>query len=76
MGRRALGLALLTLALVVPASANAADPYKVLAVTSTEDPLRTAGLAALTAAGAGGVFTVTAPAPAATTIGQSELCRG
>ena len=70
MGRRSLGLALASLALVVPASAHAApkaqaaDPYKVLVVTSTTDALTTAGVAAITqAVGADGV--VTAPAPAA-----------
>ena len=44
MGRRNVGLALLSLALVLPATASAkapkaapADPYKVLVVTSTSD---------------------------------------
>ena len=66
MGRRSLGLALASLALVVPASAHAApkaqeaDPYKVLVVTSTTDALSTAGVNAITqAVGADGV--VTAP---------------
>jgi hypothetical protein len=66
-----LGLALLSLALVLPASAaakskaaSAAVPYKVLVVTSTEDALTTAGIAAITAGGAGGVYDVTAPTPA------------
>ncbi len=69
IGRRSAGLALLGLALVVPASASAkqkaaaADPYKVLVVTSTQDAVSTAGIAAITSAvGADGV--VTAPAPA------------
>ena len=69
MGRRSLGLALTSLALVVPASAHAApkaqeaDPYKVLVVTSTSDALATAGVNAITqAVGADGV--VTAPPPA------------
>ena len=71
IGRRGLGLALMSLALVVPASASAnqkaaaADPFKVLVVTSTTDALTTAGIAAITSAGAGGIYTVTAPAPAA-----------
>ena len=71
MRGRGLGLALLSLALVLPASAaakskaaSAAVPYKVLVVTSTEDALTTAGVAAITAAGAGGVYDVTAPTPA------------
>jgi PKD repeat protein len=68
---RSAGLALLSLALVVPATASAkvkaaaADPYKVLVVTSTQDALTTAGVNAITAAGAGGTYTVNAPAPAA-----------
>ena len=54
MGRRSLGLALASLALVVPASAHAApkaqeaDPYKVLVVTSTADALSAAGVNAIT----------------------------
>src|ERR1700754_289738 len=69
MRTRALGLAGLTLALLLPATASArpkaaaADPYKVLVVTSTTDPLTTAGVNAITqAVGSAGV--VTAPAPA------------
>ena len=62
-------LALLGLALVVPSTAHAkqaaaADPYKVLVVTSATDALSTAGVNAITAAGAGGIYTVTAPPPA------------
>src|SRR5262245_1422517 len=66
---RSAGLALLSLALVLPATAAArpkaapADPYKVLVVTSTTDALSAAGINAITSAvGADGV--VTAPAPA------------
>ncbi len=71
MWRRTLGLALLSLGLVVPASASAkikaaaADPYKVLVVTSTTDADTAAGVAAITSAGSGGIYTVSAPAPAA-----------
>ena len=70
MVRRGFGLALLGLALVLPStsaakSKQAADPPKVLVVTSTQDALTTAGLAAINAASAGDAFTVTAPAPAA-----------
>uniref|UniRef100_UPI00397E32BD hypothetical protein n=1 Tax=Salmonella sp. SAL4458 TaxID=3159913 RepID=UPI00397E32BD len=43
--------------------AAAADPYKVLVVTSTTDALSTAGISAITAA-VGSAGTVTAPAPA------------
>src|SRR5262245_14747136 len=67
---RSLGLALLSLALVVPTSASAAlkaaaaaDPYKVLVVTSTTDALSAAGVNAITQA-VGSEGTVTAPAPA------------
>jgi PKD repeat protein len=70
MGRRNVGLALLSLALVLPATASAkapkaapADPYKVLVVTSTSDATSTAGINAITAA-VGTDGTVTAPAPA------------
>ena len=63
MRRRGLSLALTSLALVLPASAAQAD-YKVLVVTSAQDPVSTAGTAAIQAAGAAGGFTVTAPAPA------------
>src|SRR5690349_12583267 len=70
MGRRTLGLALASLALVLPATASAAapkpqaaDPYKVLVVTSTTDALSTAGVNAITQA-VGSAGTVTAPAPA------------
>jgi PKD repeat protein len=69
MRGRALGLAGLSLALLLPATASArqkaaaADPYKVLVVTSTTDALTTAGVDAITqAVGSAGV--VTAPAPA------------
>src|ERR1044071_10256118 len=71
MGRGSIGLALVSLALVVPATAAAkpkalaAEAPKVLVVTSTQDALTTAGLAAINSAGSGGAFTVTAPAPAA-----------
>src|SRR3954454_6036756 len=71
MGRRCLGLALASLALVVPATASAknvppkaAAPAKVLVVTSTQDALTTAGLNAINQAASEGSFTVTAPAPA------------
>ena len=71
MGRRSLGLALACLGLVVPASASAknvppkaAAPAKVLVVTSTQDALSTAGLAAINQAASDGSFTVDAPAPA------------
>src|SRR5690349_13666599 len=70
MRGRTLGLAALGLALVLPATASAkapkpaaADPYKVLVVTSTSDALSAAGINAITqAVGSAGV--VTAPAPA------------
>src|SRR5262249_17041412 len=61
--------ALLSLALVLPATAAArpkaapADPYKVLVVTSTTDALSAAGINAITQA-VGSAGTVTAPAPA------------
>ncbi len=71
MGRRSLGLALASLALVVPATASAknlppkaAAPAKVLVVTSTQDALSTAGIAAINQAASDGSFTVDAPAPA------------
>src|SRR3954462_13667122 len=66
---RSAGLALLSLALVLPSTAAAsqqaapADPYKVLVVTSTSDALSTAGITAITQA-VGSAGTVTAPAPA------------
>ena len=69
--RRGVCLALLGLAVVLPATASAkpkasaAEPPKVLVVTSTDDALTSAGLAAINAASAGDAFTVTAPAPAA-----------
>ena len=59
MGRRSVGLALLSLALVLPATASAkpkapaAEPPKVLVVTSTQDAFTTAGLAAINAAAVG-----------------------
>jgi PKD repeat protein/glucose/arabinose dehydrogenase len=52
------------LALALPASA-AAQGSKVLVVTSTEDELSAAGIAAIQAAASSGGFTVTAPSPAA-----------
>src|SRR3954470_5104739 len=70
MRRRSVGLALMSLALVVPATASArpkaaaAAPANVLVVTSTTDALTTAGLAAINSAASDGSFTVTAPAPA------------
>ena len=76
--RRGVCLALLGLA-VLPATASAkpkasaAEPPKVLVVTSTEDALTSAGLAAINAASAGDAFTVTAPAPAA--VGPSSHLR-
>ena len=70
--RRSFGLALLGLALAVPAPASAknlparaAEPPAVLVVRSTDDAVTSAGLAAINAASAGDAFTVTAPAPAA-----------
>src|SRR5215213_1385486 len=71
MKRRFVGLALLGLGLLLPASASAkiaaraAEPPKVLVVTSTVDAVTTAGLASINAASAGDAFTVTAPSPAA-----------
>jgi PKD repeat protein len=61
-------LALAAAALVVPSNAQAkqaaaADPYKVLVVTSATDALTTAGVDAITAAGTG-IYTVTSPTPA------------
>src|SRR3954447_12725391 len=71
MGRRSLGLALASLALVAPATASAknlppkaAAPAKVLVVTSTQDALTTAGLNAINQAASDGSFTVDAPTPA------------
>src|SRR4051794_19267698 len=71
MGRRSLGLALASLALVVPATASAknlppkaAAPARVLVVTSTQDALTTAGLNAINQAASDGSFTVDAPSPA------------
>src|ERR1700754_1306320 len=67
--RRGVGLALLGLALVLPGTASAkvkaaaADPYKVLVVTSASDPVSAAGINAIQSAG-GSDFTVIAPAPA------------
>jgi PKD repeat protein len=73
MRGRGLGLALMSLALALPTTAvaadkaarsAAADDYKVLVVTSTEDAVTTAGVAAIQAAGTTGGYTVTAPSPA------------
>ncbi|WP_169542310.1 ThuA domain-containing protein [Solirubrobacter soli] len=60
----------MSLALVVPATASArpkaaaADPAKVLVVTSSQDALSAAGIASIQAGAASGNYTVTAPAPA------------
>ena len=74
-GRRGLGLALISLALMVlPEAASAAaaktrsaafEDYKVLVVRSAVDDVSTAGLNAIQSVAASGGFTVTAPAPAA-----------
>ncbi len=70
MRRRSVGLALLSLALVAPATATArpkaaaAEPAKVLVVTSTQDELSAAGIASIQAGAASGNYAVTAPAPA------------
>src|SRR3954451_24863252 len=81
MGRRSLGLALASLALVVPGTAaaknltpKAAAPAKVLVVTSTQDALTTAGLNAINQAASDGSFTVDAPAPA--DVGNSFTAAG
>src|ERR1700749_3284184 len=72
MRRTRVGLALLGLALALPNTASArqhaaaADPYKVLVVTSTAHPLSAAGIAAINSA-AGTDFPVPAPSP--TTVG-------
>ena len=75
MRGRGLGLALVSLALALPATASAApkaakvaEDYKVLVVTSAQDPVSTAGVSAIQAAGTSGGFTVTAPTPA--TVGE------
>src|SRR5689334_11965980 len=56
------------LALLLPAAASAAKPpvekYKVLAVTSTSNALRDAGIASIKAAGKSAGFSVVAPTPA------------
>src|SRR5689334_11756305 len=56
------------LALLLPAAASAAKPpvekYKVLAVTSTSNALRDAGIASIKAAGKSAGFSVVAPSPA------------
>jgi PKD repeat protein/glucose/arabinose dehydrogenase len=65
-------LAALSLALLAPSAASAAshraraaaEDYKVLVVTSTQDAVTAAGVAAIEQAGSGAGFTVTAPAPA------------
>jgi hypothetical protein len=71
------GLALASLALLAPATADAkaraVEPYKVLVVTSTTDALSTAGLSAITAA-VGTDGTVTAPSPA--TVGEQFTPEG
>ena len=72
-------MALVSLGLALPATAQAkaaaaADPYKVLVVTSVSDPVTTAGVDAITAAGAGGVYTVDAPTPA--TVGEKFTPEG
>ncbi|HEX6023421.1 MAG TPA: ThuA domain-containing protein, partial [Solirubrobacter sp.] len=60
-----MGLALVCLALLLlPATASAQSTYEVLVVTSAQDELSAAGVAAIQAAAADGGFTVTAPAPA------------
>ncbi|WP_169542094.1 ThuA domain-containing protein [Solirubrobacter soli] len=66
MGRRHAGMALLCLALMAPATAQAraVETPKVLVVTSTQDALTTAGLAAINSAASSGAFTVNAPTPA------------
>src|SRR3954470_4995932 len=74
MRTRVLGPALASLAviLMLPVTASAgqkraaaAEPPKVLVVTSTQDALSAAGISAINAASNGGAaFTVTAPAPA------------
>src|SRR5262245_20878501 len=81
MGPRTLGLALASLALVVPSAAaaknlptKAAAPAKVLVVTSTQDALTTAGLNAINQAASDGSFTVDAPAPA--DVGNSFTAAG
>src|SRR3954468_2380424 len=81
MGPRGLGLALASLALVVPGTAaaknlppQAAAPAKVLVVTSTQDALTTAGLNAINQAASDGSFTVDAPAPA--DVGNSFTAAG
>ena len=62
--RRGVSLALMSLAFMLTATASAAADYKVLVVTSAQDEVSTAGVAAIQAAAASGGFTVTAPAPA------------
>ena len=70
MRRRSAGLALLSLALVLPTTASArpkaaaAAPANVLVVTSTTDALSAAGIASIQAGAASGNYTVTAPTPA------------
>ena len=81
MGRRSLGLALLSLALVAPASATAsakakpeaAAPYKVLVVTSTQDALSTAGVNAINQAV--GAATASSPHPRPPTSARSSRPR-
>ncbi len=73
MRRRSVGVALLSLGLLLPATASAKpsareqaalDTYKVLVVTSTQDALSAAGIAAIRTAVESPTVTVTAPAPA------------
>ena len=72
MRRRGLGLALMSLALLLPGAADqaavkqarAVEDYKVLVVTSAQDEVTAAGVAAIQSVAASGGFTVTAPSPA------------
>ena len=64
MWRRGVALAFVSLSLVLPATASA-QAYEVLVVTSAENELSAAGIAAIQAVGASNGFTVTAPSPAA-----------
>ena len=63
MLRSVVALAVVGLALVLPASASSQD-YKVLVATSADDELSVTGIAAIQAVASGGGFTVTArPVP-------------